>query len=84
MATALGNSFQALLFEDTLHSTPVPQLVGMRGEWIGGLISLGPLRLRAAERARWTPRGCGAVASDRAAGQLIVPRTRPLSPTLFR
>jgi hypothetical protein len=49
MATALGNSFQALLFEDTLHSTPVPQLVGMRGE----LISFGRPASRATSgRAR--------------------------------
>jgi hypothetical protein len=75
MATALGNSFQALLFEDTPHATPVPQLVGMRGECIGGLISFGcPASRATSGRARpLVGAGLRAAASDRAAGQLTEP-----------
>ncbi len=74
MATALGNSFQALLFEDTPHATPVPQLVGMRGECIGGLISFGcPASRTTSGRARpLVGAGLRAAASDRAAGQLTL------------
>jgi hypothetical protein len=61
--------FQALLFEDTPHATPVPQLVGMRGECIGGLMSFGRPASRATSgRARpLVGAGLRAAASDRAA-----------------